>query len=156
MLFTAQLAGLKAKSNQMFSSLNGTAAGDLLGFALTVGDFNADGLRDLAIGSPGRTVGGLAAAGAVNVLYGTRSGLQTNNMQLWTVGSGGVQGTSTAAGQFGFALAAGDFNDDSRSDLAIGAPGENVGSTTNAGRSSCSDGKQRPLNLDEQSTVERE
>src|SRR5262249_900817 len=32
-----------------------------------------------------------------------------------------------------FALAAGDFNDDSRTDLAIGAPGENVGSTSNAG-----------------------
>ena len=39
-------------------------------------------------------------------------------------------GTATAAGQFGAALAAGDFNDDSRSDLAIGAPGENVGSGT--------------------------
>jgi FKBP-type peptidyl-prolyl cis-trans isomerase len=127
------VGGLKAKGNQMFSSLNGTAAGDLLGFALTVGDFNADGSRDLAIGSPGRAVGGLAAAGAVNVLYGSRSGLQTSNMQLWTVGAGGVQGTATAAGQFGFALSAGDFNDDSRSDLAIGAPGENVGSTTNAG-----------------------
>ena len=126
------IGGLKARSNQMFSSLNGTAAGDLLGFALAVGDFNADGARDLAIGSPGRSWG-LAAAGAVNVLYGTRSGLQTGNMQLWTVGAGGVQGTATAAGQFGFALAAGDFNDDSRSDLAIGAPGENIGSTSNAG-----------------------
>ena len=80
--------------------------------------------RDLAIGSPGRTTSGnLIAAGAVNVLYGTRAGLQSKNMQLWTVGSGGVSGNANAAGQFGASLAAGDFNDDSRSDLVVGAAG---------------------------------
>ncbi|HEY2882594.1 MAG TPA: FKBP-type peptidyl-prolyl cis-trans isomerase [Pirellulales bacterium] len=120
--------GLAQRNNQLFAGLNsGAADGDILGTALAAGDFNADGFRDLAIGAPGRTTSGnLIAAGAVDVLYGTRSGLQTRNMQIWTVGSGGVQGTANAAGQFGASLAAGDFNDDSRSDLAIGAPGENI------------------------------
>jgi FKBP-type peptidyl-prolyl cis-trans isomerase len=132
-IFGAQ-GGLNAKNNQIFYGVNGgAAAGDLFGSALAVGDFNADGFRDLAIGSPGRTSSGLAGAGVVNVLYGTGIGLQTKNMQTWAAGSGGVMGTATAAGKFGASLAAGDFNDDSRSDLAIGAPGENVGSTTNAG-----------------------
>ena len=102
-----------------------------------MGDFNADGFRDLAIALPGRTASGNIAAGAVNVLYGTRGGLLTKNMQLWTAGSGGVLGTSNNAAQSGAALAVGDFNDDSRErDLAIGAPGENItanGSTVAAG-----------------------
>ena len=76
--------GLAAKNNQMFYGVNGgAAAGDLFGTALAVGDFNADGFRDLAIGSPGRTRSGLVAAGAVNaVSRDTATGLQTKNMQL--------------------------------------------------------------------------
>ena len=39
------------------------------------GDFNRDGFDDLAVGVPGEDVGTVVDAGAVNVLYGTASGL---------------------------------------------------------------------------------
>jgi hypothetical protein len=37
-------------------------------------DFDDDGFADLAIGIPFEDVGGIAEAGAVNVLYGTAVG----------------------------------------------------------------------------------
>ena len=39
------------------------------------GDFNGDGYADLAIGVPHESVNGDEEAGAVNVIYGTTSGL---------------------------------------------------------------------------------
>jgi FG-GAP repeat len=38
-------------------------------------DFNNDGAADLAVGVPGEDVGSISDAGAVNVLYGSASGL---------------------------------------------------------------------------------
>ena len=50
-------------------------------------DFDDDGFADLAIGIPFEDVGGIAEAGAVNVLYGTASGLTGTGSQLFTQGS---------------------------------------------------------------------
>jgi hypothetical protein len=119
--------GLRAINNQQFDQTQlgataGAAAGNLFGSALAASDFNANGFRDLAIGAPGQNNN----AGSVDVLYGRLLGLKTANSQVWKVGSNGIQGTSNDNAQFGFSLAAGDFNDDSRSDLAIGAPAEDI------------------------------
>jgi FKBP-type peptidyl-prolyl cis-trans isomerase len=102
---------------------------DLFGSSLVAGDFNGDGFRDLAVGAPGQTVGGQANAGAVSVIYGQAGGLAAARNQFWTADSNGVGGAATAGGQFGFSLAAGDFNGDRKRDLAIGAPGEDVAVT---------------------------
>jgi hypothetical protein len=99
-------------------------AGDLFGTSLTAGDFDNDGRNDLAIGSPGEDVVA-TNAGAVNVLYGSPSGIGAGgDPQLWFQGSPGIQEDPEAYDSMGAALAAGDFNGDGYDDLAIGAPGE--------------------------------
>jgi hypothetical protein len=90
------------------------------------GDFNGDGRGDLAVGVVGEDVNGQADAGAVNVLYGSATGLRSTGNQIWTQDSPGVADASEDSDFFSAALAAGDFNGDGFSDLAIGAPSEDL------------------------------
>jgi hypothetical protein len=98
-------------------------------------DFNGDGFSDLAVGVPGEDLEGVPAgdAGAVNVIYGTAVGLDAANDQVWTQDSPGVLDQTEAGDQFGAAVAAGDFNGDGFSDLAVGAPFEDTGTVVDAG-----------------------
>jgi FG-GAP repeat len=94
------------------------------------GDFNGDGLADLAIGVPYEDLDGINAAGIVQVFYGSASGLTANGDQLFDIRTFGFSLGSDD--HFGWALAAGDFNGDGNSDLAIGAPEyESTGSGNN-------------------------
>ena len=123
-------AGLTAVGGQLFTQVGGTVeAGDLFAFTLAVGDFDNDSFADLAVGAPAEGVGATAAAGAVSVLPGSAAGLTAVGGQLFTQVGGSVE----PGDEFGFALAAGDFNGDTFADLAAGAPFENVGATTDAG-----------------------
>lgn len=97
------------------------------------GDFNGDGYRDLAVGAPNAKVGTAAAAGAVAVAYGSKSGVDTSRHLLISQNSKGVPGAAEKGDHFGARLAVGDFNRDGYSDLAIGAPGEDVGNMKDAG-----------------------
>jgi hypothetical protein len=108
------------------------------GAAQVHGDFNGDGIADLAIGVPNEDVGTIGDAGAVNVLYGTATGVSSATSQIWTQTSLGIVGdVSEEFDLFGFALAAGDFNGDGFDDLAVGVVGEDVavfqGTVANAG-----------------------
>jgi hypothetical protein len=95
-------------------------------------DFNNDGAADLAVGVPGESVGAVEGAGSVNVLYGTTgTGLSGAGSELFTQAAGG--GSVEAGDSFGAALAAGDLNGDGITDLAVGAPFEDVGGTFDAG-----------------------
>jgi FG-GAP repeat protein len=108
---------------------------DYFGAALAAGDFDGDGFDDLAIGAPGQDGWDgqniIPDAGEVYVVYGTPAGLNRNHTQGWSQNGRTVWpdiADHPAAGdQFGFSLAAGDFNADGRDDLAIGVPGENQG-----------------------------
>lgn len=131
-------AGLTVTGDQLFQQgRDGLAgareSGDEFGAALTTGDFDGDGTSDLAIGVPGEN----SNAGAVNVIYGAWSlslfngadpiGLSTEDDQMWSQSTAGIKDTSEAGDEFGFALAAADFDDDGYDELAIGVPGENDG-----------------------------
>jgi hypothetical protein len=107
----------------------------------TYSDFNGDGYDDLAIGIPLEDVGSVSDAGAVNVIYGSSASLRTSPAsdgtgktdQFWHQNRAGVEDSAETSDMFGFALAAGNFNGDNFMDLAIGVPGESVGSAAGAG-----------------------
>jgi hypothetical protein len=97
-------------------------------------DFNNDGADDLAVGVPGQHVGAPPFnSGAVNVLYGSATGLTAAGSQLFTQNTPGVPGTADEGDYFGNALASGDFDNDGFADLAAGAPFEDVTSRRDAG-----------------------
>jgi hypothetical protein len=122
--------GLSGTGAQVFTQVGGASEEfDSFGWALAAGDFNNDGFTDLAVGAPFETVSGAQAAGAVSVLYGSTGGLTATGGRLFTQVGGAVE----EGDQFGFALAAGDFNNNGFDDLAAGAPFEAVGSAGSAG-----------------------
>jgi hypothetical protein len=106
--------------------------GDQFAFSLAAGDFNKDGINDLAIGVPGEAIGTKSEAGAANVLYGSSSGLSKAGSQIWYQDQG-IGGSSEPGDRFGASLTAGGFNKDSIDDLAIGVPGEAIETKSEAG-----------------------
>jgi FG-GAP repeat len=115
---------------------DGVETSDFFGSALAAGRFNGDQFADLAVGVPFEDVGTTMDGGAVNVLYGSPTGLTTEGSQFWTQGSLGLPEADTDTEQgdrFGEALAAVDFGRSSEQDLAVGVPSEDLGATTNAG-----------------------
>ena len=125
-LYGGPPGGLRAAGSQLWSQDSPGVAGapeavDRFGSALASGDYNGDGRADLAIGAPGEN----EFSGVVHVLYGSPTGLSAAGSQLWAQGSSGLGGLAEINDQFGRALAAGDFGGDGRTDLAVGAFGEN-------------------------------
>ena len=119
--------GLGDAGNALFHQGGGLLAGsadgnDRFGRALAAGDFDADGADELAIGVPHESSGG--EAGVVHVLRGGAAGLSDAGNQLWQQGADGLSDQAEARDQFGFSLAAGDFNGDGSGDLLIGVPQE--------------------------------
>jgi hypothetical protein len=131
-------AGLTASGDQIWHQdspgVAGVAGtGDTFGATVVCGNFNVDQYDDLAIGVPGEDVGALVDAGAVNVLYGSNAGLTSAGNDIWHQNVDGIEGVAESGDRFGAALAAGDFDDDFADDLAVGVPGEDVGTLRDAG-----------------------
>jgi hypothetical protein len=106
----------------------GNETGDRFGYALATGDFDDDGLDDLAVGAPYEDFQA-TDNGVVFIFRGSGSGLGNG----YFVHQGMASGANEDGDRFGWALAAGDFNGDDRDDLAVGAPYEDVSTGVDAG-----------------------
>jgi len=124
--------GLTATGSQLWGQDNAGVPGsaesnDELGFSVVVSDFNGDGHADVAAGARLESIGSLQAAGAVNVFYGTSSGLTSAASQMWTQDSAGVPGACEMGDWFGFMLQAPRVKSSGHADLLVGVPFEDTG-----------------------------
>lgn len=107
-------------------TIEGTPGGGLFGSGLTAMRWNDDEVDDLVVGQPA----GNDQNGAVYVFLGgdgfdTATGPADADV---TVSGGGAAGDWFAGGLLGFALTTARFDDDSRDDLVMSAPGGGSGS----------------------------
>ncbi len=119
-------------------------AGDLVGTALAIGDFDVDGIGDVAIGVPGESVSFITfppttpstfdKAGMVHLVFGQPGGLTFAPKKLLKQppAIGSEPGLGTGNG-YGTALLRLDFNADGFDDLAVGIPGQKINGFAGAG-----------------------
>jgi len=115
---------------------NNVEADDHFAEVLATGDFDGDGIYDLAVGMPQEDWSTATEAGIVQVIYGSSGiGLTSTGDQLFHQNVTGIPGALEEGDRFGYALAAGDFDNDGYDDLAIGVPYEDLGNpvVSNAG-----------------------
>lgn len=135
-------AGLSATGNQLWTQnsrgIKGRAeANDQFGAELAAGRLRGGDYDALAIGVPYEKVRGKDGAGAVNVIYGSASGLTASGDQIWSQASRGIPGANEKNDEFGSALTIGNYGRDiggrAYDDLAVGAYNETVGRIERAG-----------------------
>ena len=71
-----------AKSSSFAISINDKEYSDFFGRSVASRDFNKDGIDDLGIGIAGEIIETINNAGAVNVIYGSDSGLETKQSSI--------------------------------------------------------------------------
>lgn len=128
--------GLSAARNQQWEQYDWdtsqSEAGDKLGMSLAAGDFDHDGKDDLAIGVPGEDLvhpsnALVQDAGLVNILYGTPGGLDDAGVEVLFQDGIMISEIVDTRDQFGYTLAAVDFDGSGQDYLVVGVPYEDLG-----------------------------
>ncbi len=134
-------SGLSRRRSQLWSQntpgvIGSSEPEDGFGSSLVAANFGRGHQDDLAIGVSGEN----GQSGAVNVIYGSPTGLTADGNQFWSQASPGVPGKretgndiNLGGDSFGATLAAGNFAGTVYADLAIGVPGDRVGHAIEAG-----------------------
>ncbi|MFS8201825.1 FG-GAP repeat protein [Streptomyces sp. CWNU-52B] len=113
------------------------------GVSSASGDIDQDGYDDLVTGqnsSPDHEAEGMTG-GLIGVYYGSDDGLDAyeeqegpgGSIQLWTQNSPGVPGAGEPGDAWGTELSVADVDGDGYADVAVGAPGEDIGTVADAG-----------------------
>jgi hypothetical protein len=130
-------AGLAPTGNQFLNQdspgiMDVAESADGFGFPPAAGDFNGDSFVDLAVGVITEDLGPFTDPGALNVIYGSATGLSAAGNQLWQQNSPGVIDGVEDFDNFGRPRV-GDFNGDGFMDVGVGVIGEDVGAIVDAG-----------------------
>ncbi|MFI2377165.1 FG-GAP and VCBS repeat-containing protein [Streptomyces sp. NPDC018964] len=97
------------------------ASSEMVGSAAVIADFDKNGYGDLAVG-----VSRSGKGGAVHVLKGGSTGFGT--AKSYSQSTSGVPGVRESDDSFGYDVSAADTDGDGYPDLAVGVPGEVIGS----------------------------
>ncbi|WP_254705609.1 S8 family peptidase [Streptomyces vilmorinianum] len=124
----AQLETILKTGGKTVTYTGGSTPRIQLDLSPRITDFNCDGVEDTVFGDPKATVGGDANAGVVRVIHGGGKGTAEINQDLAAVSGGAEPGD-----WFGENLATFDHDKDGCTDLVVGVPAEDVGTTTDAG-----------------------
>ncbi|MFE2377712.1 FG-GAP and VCBS repeat-containing protein [Streptomyces sp. NPDC059398] len=109
------------------------------GESVTTGDVNHDGYADIVVGRPIEGYDSdlnlpLAKGGMIMYIPGGASGPQGTKAKAFSQDSPGVPGASEEYDKFGAAVSVGDTNGDGYGDIAVGLPGEALGTKAKAGQ----------------------
>ncbi len=116
-LFGPLAAGVMELSTDADITIHGIDAGDHSGIGVAIGDFNADGVNDLAIGARRADPDGRENAGEAYIIFGPFSAGVYELADLRDVTFNGI----APFDETGVGVAGGDVNGDGYDDLTIGA-----------------------------------
>lgn len=118
-------AGHTQEIDQDTPGVPGTAEfGDEFGSAIAIGDVDADGYPDVAVGAQSKPVGAKTRAGQVVILRGGPTGLTTNGAQAFSQDTPKVPNMAETDDQMGWMVTLIDHDRNGHADLTATAIGE--------------------------------